>query len=375
MSRMTRLSVVSLVLAAVFATPGLARAHMGSTKYVEARVHDERVELAVHVEAIDATVALGLGAGSSAQLGRDLAEHEQLVTGWLSRGLVVASEAGPCPATAGEPTSTTRDGKPFISVSMVYTCPTSGGPLTLTDDTVYADDPDHQTFVTVRTADGEASAVLHSGTQHLRLERSPSPVQTASAFLREGGLHLATGYDHLLFLLSLVLIAGLGVRREGLRTALRDIGWIVTAFTVGHSISLCGAALGVVSLPSAWVEASIAGSIVLVAALNLLRPRTPSRTTRRNRAVIAGTFGLVHGFGFSSVLTEIGLGVEHRVLALASFNVGIELAQLAFVALTLVPIGLLARHAKYPRIVVQGGSLAIAAVGTVWLVERSLAAL
>jgi hypothetical protein len=151
---------------------------------------------------------------------------------------------------------------------------------------------------------------------------------------------------------------------------LRDLAWLVTAFTVGHSVTLALAALEIVVLPSQPVEIAIAASIVLVALHTCFVPRG-----RRVLPLVAGVFGLIHGFGFSSVLRELGLPAEDTVLALVSFNVGIELAQLAFVALVLGPLLAVAkRPAVYERWLVRGGSLGIAAVASYWVVERVLGA-
>jgi hydrogenase/urease accessory protein HupE len=279
-------------------------------------------------------------------------------------------ESGACTPNAHAPRLTTRDARAFVTVDIAYTCTAHQGALTLRDATVFDDDPDHQVFV----AFGGGAQVLRAGAQEVTLPRNaPSTGATAAAFVEEGAVHLVTGYDHLLFLVSLILVAGLAVRRDGFKTALRDIGWVVTAFTVGHSISLACAALGLVALPSRWVEAAIAASIVYVALLNVFAPEAPTKSTRRSRARLAGLFGLVHGFGFSSVLAEVGLPMQDRIVALASFNIGIELAQLAFVAVVLLPLAAFARYpGAYRRFAVQGGSLAIAVFGGVWLIERSL---
>lgn len=361
---MNRIAPLGLGLAALlFAAP--ASAHMGSAKFVDATLTEQGATLDVNVESVDAAIALGLGTGVTADA---LAEHGPLVSTWLSRGLEVRNDAGPCTATANAPRLAERDGKPYVSVAIDYACP-AGGELVLRDNTVFDDDPDHEVFVAV----GSAAHVLRAGAQELRLTTAPSSIETGGAFLKEGAVHLVTGYDHLLFLLSLILVAGLAVRRDGFRPAVRDVAWVVTAFTLGHSISLVAAALEIVALPSAWVEAAIAASIVYVALLNVFKPAAPTKSTRRSRAALAGAFGLVHGFGFSSVLGEVGLPMQDRLVALASFNIGIELAQLCFVAIVLVPLAALARHpGAYRRVAVQGGSLAIAAFGAVWLVERSL---
>jgi hypothetical protein len=350
------------VLATVFAAPGLALAHMGSKKTIDARMTETGAELDVRVDAIDAALALGMPMDSGAE---ELARHESLVKGWLAGGITLTGTSGPCTANAGDLSFVESDGKPAIAVGLAYTCPAPLGELVLRDDTVFADDPEHQTIVAVAGPTGATPHMLKDGAQGLVLGAVPPAGETVKTFLREGAIHLFGGYDHLLFLLSLVLSAGLLAKARGLGKALRDVAFVVTAFTIGHSLSLAAATLGLVSLPSRLVESAIAGSIVLVAALNIARPQA-----RVARPWIAGVFGLVHGFGFSSVLAEVGLPLGQRALALAAFNVGIELAQLLFVAIVMLPLVWAAGYRAYPRVVVQGGSLAIAICGCVWLVER-----
>ena len=198
--------------------------------------------------------------------------------------------------------------------------------------------------------------------------------RTLIDFAREGVWHIWLGFDHVLFLLCLLLPAD--VRRENgrwravprAREAAGEVLRIVTAFTLSHSLTLAPAALGVVSLPSRWVESAIAASIVL-AALDNLRP-----FLRAPRTWVAFAFGLVHGLGFAGVLAELGLPSDARALALIAFNLGVEVGQLAIVAVFL-PLALAARRrALYPRAVLAGGSCAIAALASVWLWERALGA-
>jgi hypothetical protein len=139
---------------------------------------------------------------------------------------------------------------------------------------------------------------------------------------------------------------------------------VVTAFTLAHSITLGLAALGVVHLPSRLVESAIAFSVVL-AALNNLRP-----LVHRGRWLVAFGFGLVHGFGFATVLAELGLPQESLVPALLGFNLGVELGQLAIVAVFL-PLAYATRHTwMYRRLIFVGGSAAIALIAAIWMVER-----
>ena len=350
---------------AALLTPGVAAAHMGSTKVLDVTPTPHGAQVSARIEATDAALTLGLGQTLEPA---EVEQHGGLLEGWLVRGISMHSDAGPCEAT-GQGVALDDD-RLVARIDML--CP-STATLSLRDDTLFDDDPDHEVFVTVHADRGESSHVLRADARSVVLDTRPTAGATAGTFVKEGVVHLITGYDHLLFLLSLILIAGLSAKRDGLRSAARDIGWLVTAFTLGHSISLCAAALGWVALPIGLVEAAIAGSIVLVAGLNLARPEAPSRKTLRGRNVLAACFGLVHGFGFSSVLADVGLPDAHRVLALLSFNVGIELGQIACVLALLVPLALWARRPSYTRYGVQAGSLAIALCGSTWLVERTLA--
>lgn len=202
--------------------------------------------------------------------------------------------------------------------------------------------------------------------------RSPtlSGTHQFATFLREGVHHILIGYDHLAFLLSLLLTAPLVMRKgrwrraPSFRASFVHVLGIVTAFTVAHSVTLGLAALGWVTPSSRWVEAAIAAS-VLLAALNNLRP------VLVRRLWVAGfLFGLVHGFGFAGVLQEVGLPEDARLVALLGFNLGVELGQVAVVALVLPVLFLLGRKPWYPRIAMPLASLAIAALAVYWLAQR-----
>ena len=140
---------------------------------------------------------------------------------------------------------------------------------------------------------------------------------------------------------------------------------MVTAFTVAHSITLSLAALGVLSLPSRLVASTIAASVVL-AALNNLRPLVLGR-----RWLVAFCFGLIHGFGFASVLADLGLPQDALLLALVGFNLGVEVGQLCIV-IAFLPLAFLARGSLlYRRGVMIGGSALITLIAAVWFIERA----
>lgn len=190
-------------------------------------------------------------------------------------------------------------------------------------------------------------------------------------FFAEGIRHIVTGYDHMLFLLCLLLPSVVRRTASGpqpvaqLRDAVWPVAGIVTAFTVAHSITLCLAALNLVSLSPAVIEPAIAVTIVLAALDNVL-PIFPVR-----RVVVAFVFGLVHGFGFASVLAELGLPRADFAWALFQFNLGIEAGQLAIVVLATTALFALRRWRAYAPVVVGGGSAAAIAIGVVWLIERT----
>ncbi len=189
-------------------------------------------------------------------------------------------------------------------------------------------------------------------------------------FVTEGIWHIWTGYDHMLFLLALLLPAVV-TRRDGrweakgaFSSVIGEVLRVITAFTLAHSLTLSLAASGLVHLPSRLVEAAIAASVIL-AALNNLRP-----SITRAAWIVAFAFGLIHGFGFASVLIDLHLPRSMLALGLVGFNSGVELAQLA-IAIAFLPLTFLVRQTSfYRRALFPWGSAAIALVAVLWFTER-----
>ena len=191
-------------------------------------------------------------------------------------------------------------------------------------------------------------------------------------FLREGIWHIWTGYDHILFLLALLLPSVLqresgqwrGVGAFG--PALYNVLKIVTAFTVAHSLTLTLATLGIVALPSRFTESAIALSVVLAAANNLWP------LVRERGWIVAFVFGLIHGFGFATALSDLGLRHGALWLTLIGFNLGVELGQLAIVAVFLPVAFVLRRTWLYQNPLLHLGSACIILVAISWCAERVL---
>jgi len=180
-----------------------------------------------------------------------------------------------------------------------------------------------------------------------------------AAFLELGIEHVLTGYDHVLFLLALLLV--------GLPW-LTTLG-VITAFTVSHSLTLGLAALEVLSPKTTLVEPLIAATIVYVGLENLFVKE------HRHRWLVAAVFGLVHGFGFAAVLRELAIGSgAEAVPVLLAFNLGVEIGQAAIAAIAVPLLFFVHRHPGCRRKVVVIGSIAICALGLWWLVERTILA-
>jgi len=221
------------------------------------------------------------------------------------------------------------------------------------------------TFVEITFADGALqSAILRAGASSLLVDNSGQS-SGSGIYLWLGIEHLLQGYDHILFIIGLVLLV---------RTPLLLLK-VVTSFTVAHSITLALASFATVSLPQAPVEALIALSIVFLA-VELRAPGSAKSVMRSYPWAITFVFGLLHGFGFAGALTEIGLPEEAAILALLLFNVGVELGQLIIVAVMLVLLAAIARlPTAVPAVLKRLPAYAIGTTAAFWFIERSLTVL
>lgn len=219
-------------------------------------------------------------------------------------------------------------------------------------------------LVRVSRLDGSlATTLVHPAQPWIEIAGTPGMFSVAGAFLAHGIQHILEGVDHLLFVFGLLLLVG--------------NGWMlvktITAFTVAHSITLALAALGAVRLDGPPVEATIALSILLLAVEIVRKHRGESSFTLRWPWVVAFSFGLLHGFGFAGALAEIGLPQRDLPLALFTFNVGVEIGQLLFVAAVLCLRALLLR-CRLPRVArLHARPMAAYGLGTLaafWFFER-----
>lgn len=285
-------------------------------------------------------------------------------------GMSLSSSGGACRLEpTGLATRRYAEGA-YATLRMQVRCP-AGAEVALHYSLLMARDPQHRAVVTVRRGPQVSTFIARAGGERIVFGVDPrGSSRPFTEFLREGIHHILIGYDHLAFLISLLLPAALvRVQREWkpateFRSTFLHVLGLVTAFTVAHSITLSLAALGWVTPVSRWIEAAIAAS-VLLAALNNLWPLV----TRRLWAV-GFAFGLIHGFGFAGALGELGLPDGARLWALLGFNLGVEIGQLAVVCMLLPALFAVRRQAWYPKALMPAASIAIAALAAWWLWQR-----
>lgn len=298
------------------------------------------------------------------------AEITRLATSHLT--LSAAGQACAWDTTAPLQLDQHSDGT-YAVLSLAARCPGLDAGLRARYSLFFDVDPSHRGLVQWIAPGGTAAQALIFGTESAEQPLALQPAgawDTLRQYLVDGVWHIWIGYDHILFLLSLLLPAVL-VRQDGrwvgaprFGGATREVLKVVTAFTLAHSITLSLAALEIISLPSRLVESAIAASVVF-AALNNLRGTIESK-----RWVMAFAFGLIHGFGFASVLADLGLPQDALVLALVGFNAGVELGQLAIVAVFL-PVAFALRGTPFYRVgVLKAGSVLVAMLAAWWLVQR-----
>jgi len=257
----------------------------------------------------------------------------------------------------------------FLSVAMLADCPRSGL-LGVSGGLFMSGDASQRVLLSATRGTEKLAGVISPGTPQWSEPERVSAWASFARFVGEGIWHVAIGYDHIAFVLLLLLpsvlrpVDGKWQGQPRFTQVARDIVTIVTAFTIAHSTTLALAVTGTVHLPTQPIEVAIAASIAVAAGINLL-PRLS-----RLRLPLAFGFGFVHGFGFANALGEIDAAGTSLLPLLAGFNIGVEIAQLSIVTLVLPPIFVARGTRWYAGGVLPLGSCALGAAGVVWLLQR-----
>lgn len=367
---------VFLALAILIALGAPAAAHQSSIKYIDITADGARADVRFTVAPADLTEPLGLPEDAMpAAAAATTPAAAAYVARWLALALPGGEPCAPGPARAAPD----PDGK-LVEITWDAACPSAIDRLRVDLTAFFAADARHVALVTLHPPGArvdphvvradEPAVVLHAG-------RSPS----LGSWIAYGMHHIFAGPDHVSFVLALLLVVVIA-RRDGRdgrdgrggpwqvrppAAALRSTALIVTSFTVAHSLTLAAAALGWLQLPGRLVESVIAASILYTAIENVVRPDV------RHRFAMTFAFGLVHGLGFASVLEEL-LPPGSAIAPLLGFNLGVELGQLAIVAVALPLFAVLAKTLggdRYRKIVLAVAAVPLGVISTKWLIERA----
>jgi HupE / UreJ protein len=364
--------LIFAIMIVLFSQP--AWAHKPSDSYMSLTVHKERISGQWDIALRDLNDAIGLDANDDGAISWGEVRTQQTeIASYASSRLTLQSSEAICATVITDHLVDHHSDGAYAVIQFTATCPTEVHHLTIDYRLLFDLDAQHKGLLRLSHGDRVRTVIFS--------QESPSHTltiddillwQQVQQYLHEGIWHIWLGFDHVLFLLTLLMPAVLArvdhrwQAIEDFSSALWEVVRIVTAFTVAHSLTLSLATLGIIQLPSRLVESAIAASVMLAGVANLYA------NMAQRRWLFAFLFGLIHGFGFANVLMDLRLPQGSLLLSLVSFNVGVEIGQLAIVALFL-PVAYAFRQSyAYQLIVVRIGSLAVVVVALLWLAERTL---
>jgi len=355
-------------------------AHSSSNSYLTLSMPSEQLTLRADIHLRDLDLIFDLDGNRDGQVtwGETQSRLTEL-NAWLLQGIALSAAGQSCPLGEADLKASQHADGLYLSALWTPLCPAALSSADRTSmklryELIFAQDNLHRGLLRVDFPDYQSSALLSPDRPEAQISASDSrPLRVFGRYVMEGVWHIWIGIDHIVFLLSLLVLAPLQSSRQRVmhwreakqaRPVLRDVLAVVTAFTLAHSITLGLTITGWLKPPADLVEPAIALSVVLAALNNLLG------FSALKRWRLAFVFGLVHGFGFASVLLDLGLPASALMAALGGFNVGVELGQLAIVGVFLPMAWLLRYTAFYRWVVVVGGSVTIVVLGTFWTLQR-----
>lgn len=361
-----------LLISVILTIMGAAAPHIQTISYPVFTIFEKeiacetRVKIAYFTDVVDFGVA-GARGGATPSIPESAARaKESTLVAMATRALHVSANGAALAPVFDQLLFTFMDGDPagVDEAKFIYhfTAPEPIQQISIRYDLFADHDPNHRAITKIRRGVSEKAVVLRRNDIFEMNVRDLGPESTLAAagwFFIFGMEHIFQGWDHLLFLAGLILAA----------RSLKSLFWIVTSFTLAHTITLVSAAMDWVVVSPAIVEPAIAASVAFVGIENLLR-----KEENNKRWLLAGAFGLVHGLGFAGFIHEAALPAGARAVCLGSFNLGVEAAQ-ATVLCIAFPVVAAAREKLPPRVMQQIlviASLAITAAGATWLVLRIL---
>jgi hypothetical protein len=356
-------ALVAVIISSVVAAP--AWAHKPSDAHLRLAVDGDTVTGRLDIAVRDLDGALGVDRDGNGEITwAELTAAGPRIAEYIERHLALGAGGTPCAQRLGAGELAELSDGAYWAVAVSATCAREPTSIDVAYSLLFDIDSMHRGLVHIA---GQTVIVRDARPVRVALDETTS----FASFVKEGVWHIWMGIDHIMFLLCLILPAVFQRRTQrwsaadSLRDVCREVFEIVTAFTLAHSITLVISAIGLVTLPSRFVETAIALSVVAAALNNLLR-------TIDARWAVAFALGLLHGFGFSSVLIDLGLPSHELIGALLGFNLGVELGQAAIVVALLPALYWIRRTVAYQALL-WAGSAGVALVATLWSYQRWVA--
>lgn len=359
----------------LWALSALSQAHQLSTAYLAGQFNETGIFSGQwQVRLYDLEQAMGVDTDGDGKLRwQEVQSRAEAITEYLQNNVQLTRATKACSlAIESEWKIDTHFNEGYLVVPVRAQCPLAGE-VVIHYSAFFNEDSQHKLLFTLTSqssAKNNSPRILSDAVRTLSLsETAGSKLATFKEFVVQGVVHIWIGVDHILFLISLLLTAVL-IRKDKqweVNNNIRDIVvntlWIVTAFTLAHSITLTATALNWIQLPSRWVEVSIAISVALVA-LNNIYPLV------LRLGWLTFAFGLLHGMGFAGALGELGLPADQQFLTVLAFNLGVELGQMAIVLVVLPLLISIRNYSAYIPYGLKGLSIVIVLVAIQWIVQR-----
>jgi len=365
-----------LLLASQFLFIPDALAHKPSDSYLKLEILAVELRGTWEIALRDLQIPLGLDVNQNSEITwEEVKEKSDEIAKLASAHLSVSSNGSPCTLTVEAPKQVVDkvDGT-YAHLAVAIKCEQAAvQQLKIAYGLFFDFDPQHRGILQLVNSEKTSLILFSPSSSSVDLALGSTSIgMQAWQFLVEGVWHIWIGFDHILFLLALLLgsVVSTGASKDRTESAfqatIKNIIKVVTAFTVAHSITLTLAVLQIINFPSHIIESIIAASVFAAALNNIVRV-----VGDRQLWKIAFIFGLIHGFGFASVLVDLGLPSEALAVSLASFNVGVELGQIAIVC-AFIPIAFFVKDFSWYRwVVVRGGSACVMLISIKWFFERA----
>ena len=358
--------------------PLTALAHKPSDSYLFlSNQADGKPALRWDIALRDLEQAIGLDTDRDEQITwGEVRQQQRAIQAYALSRLQVQQAGVACQPQAGDVQTDTHTDGAYAVLTLDLGCPatpTAAAPLQINYQLLFDIDPTHRGILLDQRAGAGSTSVIFSQ-EKPQMTLNPTSTggwQVLFTYIYEGIYHILIGLDHLLFIGLLILPSVLVVRQRqwqhvaSFRPALMNLLKVITAFTVAHSITLSLAVLGIVDLPSRLVESAIAASIILLA-VNILYP-----LLTHDQWKLAFGFGLLHGFGFASVLMDLEMPRAALAEALLGFNLGVEMGQLLLVLLVFPLVYVLRTHKLYRTQFLYASAVFALVVSGIWFVERA----